>query len=85
MRDELAGARRVVVKVGSSSLTTAEVSTRDGSSSLSTYSQARGWRAGKLSWCHPVPSPPGSHRSDSESALVISPLSKRLHPSDRAC
>ena len=69
MREEIAGARRVVVKVGSSSLTTTEggTSTRNGSASWSAYWRRRGCPGARLSWSHQAPSQPAFHRSDSRS------------------
>ena len=86
MRDELAGARRVVVKVGSSSLTTAEGGIDPQRiEQLVGVLARRGWPPARLSWSHPAPSQPACHRSDSRRARATSQLSKRLPQSVRVC
>ena len=62
LRPEVTGARRIVVKVGSSSLTTSRIraaSTPHGSGSSSTSSRRSGREVPRSSWCPPARSPPG--------------------------
>ena len=87
MRDELAAVRRIVVKVGSSSLTTPEggIDPQRIEQLVDVLAGARLAGRERSSWSHPERLLLGLRRWDYGYALVILRLSKRLLRSVRAC